>query len=138
MGNEVGGSEVKVYIFAVTSVVRPPYLHLVVCADGDFELCESFTSCVSSCLYFDHPGQEGLGNRTLYVWGSAGQCVGGIDEFDSSTSLIKCEHGHRESVNSSESCVKPAWRPHKYVGVVSCCPRSIKRSGVDKINRKMM
>ena len=68
------------------------------------ELCESFTSCVSPCLYFDHPGLVGLGNRTLFVWGSAGQCVGGIDEFDSSTSLFECEHG--ESVYSPESCVK--------------------------------
>ena len=70
------------------------------------ELCESFTSCVSPCLYFDHPGQVGLGNRTLFEWGSPGQCVGGIDEFDSSTSLFKCEHGHGEGVNSPESCVK--------------------------------
>jgi len=71
------------------------------------ELCESFTSCVSPCLYFDHPCQVGLGNRTLFVWGSAGQCVGGIDEFDSSTSLFKCEHGHGEGVNSPENRVKP-------------------------------
>ena len=49
------------------------------------ELCESFTYCVSPCLYFDHPGQVGLGNRTLFVWESAGQCVGGIDEFNLST-----------------------------------------------------
>ena len=53
---------------------------------GIVELCESFTSYYSPCLYFDHPGPVGLGNHTMFVWGSAGQCVGGIDEFDSSTS----------------------------------------------------
>ena len=61
------------------------------------ELCGSFTSCVSPCLYFDHHGQVGLGNCTLFVWGSAGQYVRGIDEFDSSTFLFKCKHGHGES-----------------------------------------
>ena len=47
-----------------------------------------------------------MGNRKLFVWGNAGQCVGGIDEFDSSAFLFKCEHGHGESVNSPDSCVK--------------------------------
>ena len=65
------------------SVVRLPYLHLVVCADGDCRTLREFYLCVSLCLFFDHPGQVGLGNRTLLVLGSAGQCVVGIDEFDS-------------------------------------------------------